>query len=947
MDFDEDGRIYVVEMHGYPLDIGPSGKVKLLRDTDGDGRPDLTTVFADGLVMPTGVMRWKKGVLVTAAPDILYFEDSDGDGRADIKKVVLTGFPFSNPQHTVNGPVYGLDNWIYLAFEGPSRGILFPQFSDPGQALRFPDRPDVAPVDVARRAVRFRPDSFAVEQRSGETQFGHAFDAWGHYFTLNNSNHARHEVIAARYLNRNPDLLVPTAMQNISDHGSNARVYPINRNLRVEMLTEFGEFTSACGMTQYWGGAFPPQFNGVSFVNEPVHNLVHRDVLRDSGSTFVASRARDGVEFLASTDPWFRPVNLTVGPDGALYLLDYYREVIEHPEWTSTSVQTSQNLYNGSDRGRIYRIVPDSSPLPPARNLRLSRASDEELVRSLESPNVWWRRTAQRLLVDRNSDASVVPLKNLFRQSTSAMGRLHALWTLEGLNRLEPALIESALSDPEAGVRENAIRLAEMHLKDEPTLAAALLKLGHDPSPKVRFQLLCTLGFIDTPASRLAQDQLLLGGLEDEWMQLAALSASSDRAVQYFDMASARQPQLTGTESDARRSFLRKVGAVIGARQKQAEMQKVLQAVAADAQKESGWWKAASLEGLADGVLRRKADPASLKSLQDPLFRLFENPAAPIRRAALSLLQASNVGEGAAYQRTLQRSLTAAADRSVDSEQRADAIAFLALVRPGDHVELLKRLVDVQEPAPVQMAATRALGKIPGEAVGTFLISKWRVLTGPVRSQAAEAMLQDPARFPQILKALQQEDVQAWTLNFSQKRRLLMNRDPKIRDLARAILDEKPGERDAVVKRYQAALNANGDSARGKRVFQEICAKCHKLDGIGAEVGPDLGTVRNRPASVLLSDILIPSKSIAQNYEAYVVERVSGGMSEGVVGSQTPTSITLRQEEGKEIVIPRSDIKRMYASNLSAMPADLDRQITVQQMADLLSFISGKRQVAG
>jgi len=941
MEFDEDGRIYVVEMHGYPLDTGPSGRVKLLRDTDGDGRPDLTTVFADGLVMPNGVMRWKKGVLVTAAPDLLYFEDLNGDGRADIKKVVLTGFPFSNPQHTVNSPVYGLDNWIYLAFEGPSRGILFPQFSDPGEALRFPDRPDVAPVDVAHRAVRFRPDTFAVEPRSGETQFGHAFDAWGHYFTLNNSNHARHEVIAARYLKRNPDLLVPTATQNISDHGSNARVYPINRNLRVEMLTEFGEFTSACGMTQYWGGAFPPQFNGVSFVNEPVHNLVHRDVLRDSDSTFIASRARDGVEFLASTDSWFRPVNLTVGPDGALYLLDYYREVIEHPEWTSSSVQTSKNLYNGSDRGRIYRIVPDSSPLPTARNLLLSQASDEELVRYLDSSNVWWRRTAQRLLVDRKSDASVALLKNLFRQSPSALGRLHTLWTLEGLNQLEPALIESALSDSEAGVRENAIRLAETHLNDEPALAAAVLKLERDPSAKVRFQLLCTLGFIDTPASRVAQNQLLLSGLEDEWMQIAALSASSDRAVQYFDMASARLPEITGAESDARRSFLRKVGGVIGARQKPAELQKVLQAAVGDTQPSSSWWRAASLEGLADGVLQRKPDPASLKSVQDLLFRLFENPATPIRRAALNLLQASNVGEGAGYPRARQRSLAAAADRSVDGEQRADAISFLALVRPGDHLELLKRLVDVQEPAPVQMAATRALGKIQGEAVGTFLISKWRVLAGPVRSQAAEAMLQDPARFPQILKALKQEDVQAWTLNFSQKRRLLMNRDPKIRESARAILDEKPGERDAVVKRYQAALSADGDSARGKRVFQEICAKCHKLDGIGAEVGPDLGTVRNRPASVLLSDVLNPSKSIAQKYEAYVVEKISGGMSEGVIGSQTPTSLTLRQEKGKEIVISRSDIKRMYASNLSAMPADLDRQISVQQMADLLTFIAG------
>ncbi|HEX2523736.1 MAG TPA: c-type cytochrome, partial [Terriglobia bacterium] len=492
------------------------------------------------------------------------------------------------------------------------------------------------------------------------------------------------------------------------------------------------------------------------------------------------------------------------------------------------------------------------------------------------------------------------------------------------MNQLEPALIESALSDPEAGVRENAIRLAELHLKDEPALATAMLRLETDPSPKVRLQLLCTLGFSDTPASRVVQNQLLLSGLEDEWMQVAALSASSDRAVQYFEMAATRQLELTAAESDARRSFLRKVGAVIGIRQKPAEMQKVLQAAANDTQPGSIWWRAAALEGLAQGVVRRKRDGAALKEVHELLFRLFESPAAPIRRSALTLLETSGASAGTSYQyaqRILSaevRSLAAAGDRMLDSDRRADAVAFLAMIAPEKHRGLFEKLISPGEPDSVQIAAVRGLGKIPGEAVGTFLISKWRVLTGPVRTQAAEAVLHDPARFPQILRALQHEDVQAWTLNFSQKRRLLMNRDPKIRDVARAVLDEKPGERDAVVKRYQAALNVNGDSVRGKRVFQEICAKCHKLDGIGAEVGPDLGTVRNRPASVLLGDILVPSKSIAQKYEAYVVEQVSGGMSEGVIGSQTPTSLTLRQEEGKEIVIPRSDIKRMYASNLSA-----------------------------
>ncbi len=940
MEFGEDGEIYVVEMHGYPLDTGPSGRVKLLRDIDGDGRPDLTTVFADNLVMPNGVMRWKRGVLVTAAPDVLYLEDTNGDGRADIKRIVLTGFPFSNPQHTVNSPTYGLDNWIYLAYEGPSRGVLFPQFSDPGQPLRFPDRIDLAPVDVADRAVRFRPDGYQVEPLSGETQFGHAFDEWGHYFTLDNSNHARHEVIAARYLRRNLDLLIPTAMQNISDHGSNAKVYPISRNLRIEMLTEFGEFTSACGATHYLGGAFPQEFHGASLVNEPVHNLVHRDALRGAGSSFVASRARDGVEFLASTDSWFRPVNLTVGPDGALYLMDYYREIIEHPEWTSTSVQTSQDLYNGSDRGRIYRIIPETQPpLPLARNLRLSQASDGELVRYLESSNIWWRRTAQRLLVDRGNGGSAGLLKALFEQSTSALGRLHALWALQGLNQLEPSLIEKALTDSEAGVRENAIRLAELHLKEAPGLADALLKMQKDASPKVRFQLLCTLGFIESPGSRAAQDALLLGGLEDEWMQIAALSASSARAVQYYQLAAARKPELTGTDSEARRSFLRRVCTMIGARQKPEEMRRVLTVADGDSRLETAWWRAASLEGLAEGIARRQSDPSPLKETRELLLRLFENPAVSIRRAALVLLRAASLQDSRDYQRALSRYLTVAEDRKADSDFRADSVAFLALLQPEQRRKLFEKLVDPQEPVAVQIAAVQALGKIRGEAIGAFLIGKWRVLSGPVRSQAAEAVLADPQRFPLVLKALKQEDIQSWTLNFSQKRRLLMNRDPKIRDAARAILDEKVGERDVVLKRYQVALSQEGDAARGKRVFQEACAKCHKLDGIGAEVGPDLGTVRNRPAAAILSDILIPSKSIAQRYEAYVVERTTGGMSEGVLGSQTSTSITLRQEEGKEIIIPRSDIKRMYASSLSAMPADLEKQVSIQQMADLLRYI--------
>ena len=304
MEFDERGRIFVVEMPGYPLDTRPTGRIKLLEDRDHDGRYETATVFADNLVLPTGVMRWKRGILVTAAPDVWYFEDTKGDGRADVRKVVLTGFAFTNPQHTVNGPVYGLDNWVYLAHEGPAEAIVFKdKFGDQGRPLRFPEQGGGAPVDVIGHGVRFRPDRFEVEPLAGKSQFGHAFDDAGHYFTLDNSNHARHEVIAARYLKRNPDLLLRSAMQNVSDHGAAATVYAITKHAEFEMLSEPGQFTSACSLTFVPGGPLAAALGRSSLVAEPAQNLVHRDVWSPSGSTFVARRAQDGREFLAAA-PW-------------------------------------------------------------------------------------------------------------------------------------------------------------------------------------------------------------------------------------------------------------------------------------------------------------------------------------------------------------------------------------------------------------------------------------------------------------------------------------------------------------------------------------------------------------------------------------------------------------------------------------------------------------------
>jgi putative heme-binding domain-containing protein len=237
----------------------------------------------------------------------------------------------------------------------------------------------------------------------------------------------------------------------------------------------------------------------------------------------------------------------------------------------------------------------------------------------------------------------------------------------------------------------------------------------------------------------------------------------------------------------------------------------------------------------------------------------------------------------------------------------------------------------------------RALGRVGGEDTGRFLLAHWRNMTAPVRSEAADALLREPGPTRLLIAALQKGEIQTWSLDFGQKRDLIMHDDPTIRALARPLLEEPPGGREAVLKRYEAALDLTGDARRGEQAFDRVCAKCHRLNGRGADVGPDLGSVRNRAPALLLQDILVPSRAIAQNYESYVVETSAGDTLDGVLGAQSPTAIALRREGGKETIVPRATIRKMYAANLSAMPADLEQQVDVQQVADLITYITTSR----
>ena len=943
MDIDEDGRMFVVEMPGYPLDVSPTGRVKLLRDTDGDGRIDSSTVFADNLRLPSGVMRHKRGILVTAPPDLLYFEDVNGDGKADIREVVLTGFARTNPQHAVNHPVYGLDNWIYLAHSGGSQPVIYTElFGDQGKDLTFPGRPEIKGLDSRGRGVRLKPDAFRVEGLSSRTQYGNAFDAYGRFFAHNNSIHQRHEVIAARYLERNPHLLLPSAMADISDHGNN-NIKPITHGARYDLLTEAGQFTSACALTVYGGGAFPAGYEGTTLVAEPVHNLIHRDVLHPRGATFVASRARDDIEFLASKDAWFRPVNMYVGPDGALYVVDYYRPYIEHPEWASSDLQKNPEvLSTGKERGRIYRIVAATAPAPSATTFApgLGSATDAQLVNALGHANVWWRRTAQRLLVTRGRRDAVPALLDLVERRPSPLARLHALWTLEGLDRLAPAQVLTALRDADAGVRENAIVLAERFAGDA-TITGALVGMTGDADPRVRFQLLATLGSLDTPASREAQDALLLASIDDEWMQVAALSASSERALAWLDRAQAPSVGVTREESAGRAMFFDRIGGVIAARQKDAEIARAI-AVASDAQAPGGdWWRASLLEGVARGLGGATGGTRRLADSQAALLALATGEQSRLRRAAVTLLGVGGITPGPETTAALHRARTTAGDGAAPAEARVDAITLLARADAMAHRQVFEQVIASHEPEAVQVAGVNALQRIPGPDTPTFLLEKWPTLTSTVRTAAATVVLSRREGSVAMLQAVKSGTVKLWMLDFWHKRSLIMHRDEGIRAEARTLLEESPEARARRVSRYAAALGGRGDATRGAGVFERHCAMCHQVDGQrGVEIGPDLSTVRHQPTLVLLSNILEPNRSIAQHYETYSVERQGGDPIVGVIGEQSTTSITFRQGPGVSTTLRRGDIRQMVVVPQSIMPESFDEQITPDEMADLLAFLT-------
>jgi putative membrane-bound dehydrogenase-like protein len=916
--FDERGRLYVVENRGYPDPLDgaaapPEGVIALLTDTTGDGRYDSRSDFATGLTYPNGIMVWNGGVFVTCAPDLLYLRDTTGDGVADERRVVLTGFHTTRTaQIRFSHPTLGVDNWIYL-----TSGLN-------GGRVVVPERPDRAAVEFVSSDSRFNPRTLEFELTGGQGQYGLTFDDYGRRFICSNRHPVWHVVLEPRQLQRNPHLAFAETVQEVSAVGARAIVWPISRDLTTAgfhpglMSTPHsGTFTSASGVHIHRGDALPPGHRDSIFIAEPAQNLVQRQLREPAGVSFRSRPARDGVEFLASADTWFSPVFAANGPDGALYIVDMYRKDIDHPQYVPEQSRGLFDFAAGKDRGRIYRVAADDRP-PVGFSADGGGRNVDALVSALAHPNGWWRETAQRLIVERQDPDAIQSLR-VMAASRDELGRIHALWTLEGLAALADTDIEHALDDESAGVRENGVRLAESRLGASPRLAVAMLARHQDGDPRVRLLAALALGDLDDPRAVGALAAIARRDGEDRWARAAVLSGIAGRAEAFLEAFAAGPPPLP-----VRAAVMEDLAQLYGAGEP-AGRNVALVALIAEPSAELSW-QAAALAGLSRGLRSRGLGD----ELQSPLAALLSGNG-PRARAARQRVD-SLMGQAAAI----------ALDRNRPAERRLDAIELLGQGQWTRTGETLLRLLGPREPVAVQMAAVRALGQLrhPGAAASLVDAGRWRAYTPQVRDAVLTTLLSEERHVHVLLDAVTREDVPALSVDPSRRTRLRGHRDESIRRRASALFAAVEDDRMQVYDRLRRdALALPGDPARGERVYAAHCAACHTPADDGGHIAPALTGLRNQPAEAILLHILVPDYEITPGYESYMVETRDGRTLVGRLESEAPHSLMIREAASPPQVVLRRDVARMAAVTASLMPGNLDQVLSAGDMADLVAYL--------
>ena len=926
MAWDEHLNLYVAEMRDYPYNPDPDnvlGRVRILQDVDGDGYYETSTVFADHVHWPSGFAPYKGGVFVSAPPDVLYLKDTDGDNVADVREVVLTGWGTRTAEDIMNNLEWGLDHWIYGAS------------SYNGGEMRPADQPGFEPLEARGRDFRFHPETHALEAIPGAGDFGNSFDDWGNRYVCSSGTHIMHDVAPPGYMGINPFLPLPRLIANIAAGDDRHQVYPTSgpepwRAVRKQFWSRWvdttpdmnagrfperelalqGWVTGTAGAAIYRGDALPSEFLNNAFIGEPAGNLVIRNVLTPAGATFEARRPTPMRDFLTSTDNWCRPVNATTGPDGCLYILDMYREFIEDPSAIPDDILKYLDMLSGNDRGRVYRIQPEGfkRPVLPV----LAGAGISALVDALHDPNGWTRDTAHRLIYERQDRTAVRHLFKAFAEAKRPQTRLHVLWSLEGLGALDTPILLKAMDDAHWAVREHAVRLADQYFILSPGLVSKVCDLADDPSAKVVFQVVLSLGRLQSDAAVETLARIGATYLDNHWMRVAVLNASAGRSAPL--LARMLENKDVVAHPDARHT-LGVLAMLVGAERRDEDVVAALKATLGDSLATQPKLKQIMIASLADGLARSQG------SLRDVLDDADDDVVS----------QVTIMFDDAA---------TTAVDESVSIDDRVSAVRLLGHAPFDKAANVLPKLFNARDPEKLQLEAIRALSSFDESAVGELLVEHWRRYSPSVRREVAEALFARTSRLPALLDALAEGVVPAGQLDPARRQSLLEHKDDAISRRARDVIEQsQAGSRQAVVDRYKPALTMKGDATRGAQVYEKNCMTCHRIGDKGFEVGPNVTEMKKRSAEELITHILDPNREVQPNYINYHLVTDDGRDLTGIIVAESATSVTLRRAEGVEDTVLRSSIDELESTSLSIMPEEFETAITPQDLADLIAFI--------
>jgi putative membrane-bound dehydrogenase-like protein len=917
--WDERGRLYVAEMLDYP-EATTAGRIKRLEDHDGDGRFERSTVFAEGLPFPNGVMPCFGGVLVTAAPNIWYLRDSDGDGRADERRVVLTGFGEGNTQLRVNGLVWGLDNWIYAA-NGRSDG-----------EIRAPEDPPGRVISIRRRDLRFRLRArpgprtpVTVEAIAGFSQFGLAHDDWDNRFPSWNTIPIRHVVLEEQSLDRNKYLAETSSVASILDPADGGRIFAISPAQARFNRESVAFFNASCGPVIERGGLLPETYRGNAFVCEPLTNLVHRRALAPAGVTFVARRVEQGREFLASSDAVFRPVNLANGPDGALYVVDMCRELVEHPQFVPEPARKAVEFRRWHDRGRIWRIRPKSAANTAAGRIDLSQAGPAALVGTLADPNAWRRMTAQRLLVERQEQNVVPRLVEAIKDRRNPVLRLHALWTLSGMDALDASMLAAVVLDSEPRLREQALKataMVEPNGRGRLLFTSTVASLAEDPEIRVRLQAALVLGdrLASEPRALAALAKIAARNADDPWVRLAVTSGLGESALGFIPFC------LAIPNSRGRDDLLVQTASVVGVRRRAPELTALLKVIASRPRAERPS-SAAGTSSDIDPLLMLAGLAAGLERSGPPLHALI---GAPPDELKAPLGEVARIGAAAATIASSNR----------PAHERITAVDVLARGWPKEAEAVVPRLLAAREPPEIQAAAVRAVARANRPALAAKVVELWSDLGLATRRDLLAALLESPLLAKELLSALERQAIMPGELDAATREGLLHIADAGLRERASALLARFAApDRSSVLGKYRPALTLQGDIRRGEAVFSRTCENCHQHQGRGYRAGPDLSGVAGRAPEALLTDILDPNREVAPDFATLTVATRSGQVATGLLAEETATTLKLRRALGVEETLLRSEIEQVRSTGQSLMPEGLEQGLSLQDIADLIAFL--------